>query len=163
MSWVDFLPFVIVIIIGAIESNRGFGLALFDLLGGVIIIKIALFLGEAIGQKVALGPSKETSEGYCLLLAFIVLGVLVLLGSKLLYQNTLFSLDALDPIVGGLFGIGSGLILSHVILKSLGLIAHQTAFGDLVVGSFAYHQFVTLDGFHSLMDKMLHFGDMPAQ
>ena len=163
MSWVDFLPFVIILIIGAVESNRGFGLALFDLVGGIIIIKLAIFLGETIGQKVALGPSKESSEGYCLLLAFVVLGILVLLGSKLLYQTTLISLDALDPVVGGLFGLGSGIILSHIILRSLGLIAHQTPFGDLVVNSFAYHQFVTFDGFHSLMNRMLHFGDLPTQ
>jgi hypothetical protein len=65
-------------------------------------------------------------------------------------------------MVGGLFGIGSGIILAHIILKSLGLIAHQTPIGDLVVNSFAYHQFVAFDGFHSLINKMLHFGDMPA-
>jgi uncharacterized membrane protein required for colicin V production len=162
MNWMDFIPFIIVVIIAVIESNRGFGLALFDLVGGIIIVNIAQWLAGYFAPQISLGGSRQTSEGYLLLIIFLILGVLVLLASKLIYDSTLLSLDALDPIVGGIFGLASGLIVAHVILQALGLIAWQTAFGDSFLNSFAYQQFVEFKGFHILIDKLTHFGDLPT-
>jgi uncharacterized membrane protein required for colicin V production len=161
MTWVDLLIVAIIIGIAFLESKRGFGYAIFDLIGGIIALKTSMFLSAVLAESAPLGFHPEGAQGFWLAISFIVLATLALLASRLIYQNTLISLDVMDPTVGAILGIGSGLLVSYIVLQVMLFASAGSPAYKNINSTFMVNQIVRLHGVHSLINTMNHVGELP--
>lgn len=159
MSWVDVMVILVVILIAFAESHRGFGLALIDVVGAIVGMKLALFLAPILAESASLGFAQGTAKAFWLVVLFVLLVVVTLVAGKLIYSSTLLSLDVLDPIIGALLGIVSGLLVSHVILRAMLLATLGDPFGKQLAATFAVQQLVEFRGLNHILDVARHVGD----
>jgi len=162
MSWIDLVAAGLIIGIAFLESHRGFGLALFDVIGAILAVKISVALTPLVAKAAPLGFTPEAAKGFWLIVLFLALGGLALLASRLLYQTTLLSLDVMDPTVGAILGIGSGLLVAHVVVRAMVLASAGSPFGEEVAETIAVRQLVELHGYHYVMHALRHVGELPA-
>jgi len=119
MTWFDLVAGAVIALIVWLESHRGFGRALFDLLGGIIALKLSTAVASPLGALAPVFEGARANEAFWMGAIFAVLAAAILVASKFIYETTLLSLDVLDPVVGGLFGLVSGMVVVHLILRVL--------------------------------------------
>jgi hypothetical protein len=148
---------VLVIIIW-LESVRGFGRSLFDLLGAVVTLKLAPIISASLATSFPVIAKGGPSQAVWLGVVVGVLGVITILTTRLIYQSTLLSLDYLDPVVGGALGIGSGLILVFFFLRVLQLDWAGTEQANVLLGSFVGQELLNLRSFHTVVQALQNLG-----
>jgi hypothetical protein len=161
MTLVNLTAVAIIIGIAFLESKRGFGYSLFDLIGGIIAVKLALFAAPVLAETSALGMAPDDAKAFWLATVFVVLGVLALLASRLIYQNTLLSIDVLDPTIGAIFGIGCGIILAHVLLQTMLWASSGSPLNARLADTAAVTQLVDFRGLKAVLDMASHVGELP--
>lgn len=163
MTWVDFLAVAIIIGIAFIESKRGFGYAIFDLIGGIIAVKLTLLAAPSLAVSTPLGMVPDDAKAFWHAAVFVVLAALALLASRLIYQNTLLSLDVLDPAIGAILGIASGIIVCHIFLQVMLFASAGSPLHPRLARTTAVIQLVDFRGFHSAVDTASHVGELPPE
>jgi uncharacterized membrane protein required for colicin V production len=159
MTWVDAVALVLVMLIGWFESVRGFGRAVFDFVGALIAVKLATFAARPLASAAPLLESQAHAEALWMAIVFVVLGVLIIIATKYIYETTLLSLDVLDPVVGGLLGVGSGIVAAHVFLRVLLTAYAGTEFANLVSASFMGQEVVAFRSFHHVVKALENIGN----
>ena len=112
MTWFDAVVFILVGAVAWLESNRGFGRAIFDVIGAIVVLRITISLAGPLAHAIPLSQAEGTSQAIWLVGVFVVLIALVVIGSRFLYETTLLSLDVLDPVVGGALGVAAVAVTS---------------------------------------------------
>lgn len=159
MTWFDIVAVLIIIGIAWAESVRGFGRALFDLIGALISARLAIFLSQPLADVAPISQAPGPSEAFWLAIVFMVLIILVIIATKLIYDSTLLSLDVLDPIVGAIFGIASGVLTAHVFLRMLELGYAGTELADAVVNSFMGQELLQFRTYHIVITALQNLGN----
>jgi len=159
MNWFDVVAILLVILVAWLESIRGFGRAIFDFVGALIALRIAIFVAKPLAQAVPLLQPEAHAEAFWLSLSFLVLAVLIVVATKFVYETTLLSLDVLDPIVGGLLGIGTGIIVAHLFMRSILVAYAGTDFGTVVLNSFMGQELITFRGYHLAVQALQNLGN----
>ena len=158
MTWYDVVGILLVVVVAWLESKRGFGRAIFDLLGAIIALKLALFLAAPMGESVPLMGSAEANQAFWLAAVFGVLAVLIVVASKFVYETTLLSLDVLDPVVGGLLGLASGMAVAHIFLKTLLVSYGDAEVAKVLVGSFVGQELLEFRTYHYVFNALQNLG-----
>ena len=158
MTWFDVVAFLLLGLIVWVESVRGFGRALFDLVGGIIAVKLIPVVALPLAGRVAVLETKGTNQAFWLLLLLVVFAALIILLARLVYQSTLLSLDYFDPIVGGLFGLGIGLIVVFFFLRAMQFAYGGTAQGQMLVDSFIGQEVLKLRTYHTVLNTLYNLG-----
>jgi len=158
MNWFDVVALLIIIGIAWLESVRGFGRALFDLIGAIIATKLAFILSGPLAAAAPIATEPDPSEAFWLAIVFVFLVILVVIATKLIYDSTLLSLDVLDPVVGALFGIVSGMMVAHVFLKMLEVGYAGTDFSTVVVNSFMGQELLEFRTYHRVVTALQNIG-----
>jgi len=159
MTWIDAVALVVVILIAWFESVRGFGRAIFDFVGALIAVKLATFVAGPLGNAAPLLQPESRAEAFWMAMVFVVLGVLIIIATKFIYETTLLSLDVLDPVVGALLGIGSGIVTAHVFLRVLLAAYADTEFAKVVSATFMGQELVTFRTFHHVVTVLQNIGN----
>jgi len=159
VTWLDIVGLLLIILIAWLESIRGFGRALFDLVGALIGLKLAAFLAPTLADAVPVSEATGPSEAFWFIVAFLILASLTLVATKFIYQTTLLSLDVLDPVVGGLLGFASGLVVAHVFLRMMLLGYADTEFADVVLNSFAGQELLKFRTYHTVLTALQNIGN----
>ncbi len=159
MTWFDAVVLLLVAAVAWLESNRGFGRAIFDVVGAIVVLRIAMSLAGPLAHAVPLSEAEGTSEAIWLVGMFVVLCALVVIGSRFLYETTLLSLDVLDPVVGGVLGAISGAILAHVFLRAMLLVYGDTEAAQVLVGSFVGQELLRFRTFHTVLTALQNLGN----
>ncbi len=159
MTWFDIVVFVVLAFVIWLESNRGFGRALFDAIGAVVVLKVATSAAHPLSLAFPLSQAEGTNDAIWLASVFVVLMVLVVLASRFLYETTLLSLDVLDPLVGGLLGAVSGLIIGHIFLKAM-LLSYgaDSEAARILLQSFVGQELVQFRTFHIVLTALQNLG-----
>jgi len=115
---------VVLVVAGAVlEARRGFGRALFDFVALLVAVRGVSLLAPPVASALHIAKDVPANEAIWYGILFVVVGgILVFLG-KLAYDATLISLDTLDPLLGGVLGIGAAVVIGHVIVKALAVSA----------------------------------------
>ena len=158
MTWFDILAILLIMGIAWVESVRGFGRSLYDLIGTLIAAKLASLLCGPLADVAPITPETGPSEAFWLAIVFVLLIILVVIATKLIYESTLLSLDVLDPIVGAIFGIVSGSLVAYTFLKMLELGYAGTDFANVVVNSFMGQELLQLRSYHSVVSALQNLG-----
>jgi uncharacterized membrane protein required for colicin V production len=158
MTWFDVVAVLLVIGIAFLESQRGFGRALFDLVGGIISLKLATFLAGPLGKAAPVLATGERSEALWLAVTFLVLAAATVVASKFLYETTLLSLDVLDPVVGGLLGIASGMVVAHIFLRMLLVSYGEAEVAEVLLDSFVGQELLKFRTYHRLIETLENLG-----
>jgi hypothetical protein len=88
----------------------------------------------------------------------LVMGAVIILVTRLIYQSTLLSLDYLDPVAGGLLGIASGLIVIFFFLRVLQLDWAGTAQAKVLIESFVGQELLNLRSYHTVVEALQNLG-----
>jgi uncharacterized membrane protein required for colicin V production len=159
VTWFDIVALVLIVVVAWLESIRGFGRALVDLVGGVIIIKLTPVVSAPAAQTVALLGTPDANKGLWFGLTFLLLAALIVLAARLIYNTTLLSLEYFDPIVGALFGAATGMIVAFAFLHSLQLGYGTGEPGKVLAASFMGQELLSLRSLHRVLDACYHLGD----
>jgi uncharacterized membrane protein required for colicin V production len=158
MNWFDIVAILIIVAIAWLESIRGFGRALFDLIGAIIAMKVAGVLAGPLAAAAPIATEPNPSEAFWLAIVFFFLIILVVIATKLIYDSTLLSLDILDPVVGAVFGLVSGIIVAHVFIKMLEVGYAGTDFSTVVVNSFMGQELLQFRTYHRVATALQNIG-----
>ncbi len=158
MTWFDVVAVLLFVLIAWVESVRGFGRALFDFLGALIIFPLAPVLAHLLTTSVGLFGAGGAGEATWLALLVIVLGVGALLLTRLVYGATQLSLDYLDPFLGGLLGVALGLMVVFFFLRTFQLSYGDTDAGQAFMQTFAAQEILELRSFHAVVNGLQNLG-----
>lgn len=158
MTWFDVVAVLLVIGIAFLESQRGFGRALLDLMGGIIALKLATFLSGPLAAGAPVLSTAERSEALWLAVTFLVLAAATVVASKFIYETTLLSLDVLDPLVGGLLGIASGMVVAHIFLRMLLVSYGEAEVANVLLNSFAGQELLKFRTYHRVIQALENLG-----
>lgn len=159
MTWFDVVAILIVVVIAWAESIRGFGRALYDLVGALIATKVALVLSVPLAEAAPVSDASGPSEAFWLAVVFVILAILIVVATKFIYESTLLSLDVLDPVLGAIFGIVSGILAAHVFLRSLAIAYAHTEFGAVVMASFMGQELLELRSYRAVVASLQNIGN----
>jgi len=159
MTWFDIVALLLIVFIAWLESQRGFGRSILDLAGAIISLKVADGLCQPLASAAPLLGTPEGSEAFWFAAIFIVLAVLTVLGSKLIYETTLLSLDVLDPLVGAILGIASGVVVAHTFLKTALISLGGAEAADALLNTFAGQELLKFRTYHIVVTAMRNLGN----
>jgi hypothetical protein len=94
-----------------------------------------------------------------MIMIFVVLVVLIVIATKFIYETTLLSLDVLDPIVGGVLGFASGVVVAHVFLRAMLAAYADTAFAHTVLNSFMGQEIVQFRSYRYVVQALHNLGN----
>jgi len=160
MTWYDLVAFLLIVVIAWVESKRGFGRALFDMLGAIIVLKLGPLVSDALAGSIMVAGEKGENQAFWLVIIAVVFAVLVVLVSRLIYQSTLLSLDYMDPVLGGAFGLVIGVIVVFFFLYSLQLAYGVSDEGKALAESFVGQEVLSLRTLHTIVDALHNLGRM---
>ena len=159
MTWFDVVALLLVALVAWLESLRGFGRALFDIIGAIIALKVASVVSGPLSNSMPLFGAGGSSEAFWYATLFVVLCAVVVIGSKVVYETTLLSLDVFDPVVGGLLGAGSGMVVAHVFLRMLLIIYGDSSAANVLVGSFVGQELIQFRAYHHVINWLQNLGN----
>ncbi len=160
MTWFDIVALALIVLVAWLESIRGFGRALVDLVGGIIIIKVTPAVAEPLASTIPILGTPAANKGFWFALTFLVLAAVIVLAARLIYNTTLLSLEYFDPIVGALLGTATGIIVAFAFLHSLQLGYGTTEPGKVLEASFMGQEVLNFRSFHKVLDSLYHLGDI---
>jgi len=157
--WANIVVVLIIVAIVWRESVRGFGRALFDVIGTIIALKISLSVAKLLGLALPIVQAANGNEAIWLVASFAILMVLVIIASRFLYETTLLSLDVLDPIVGGLFGAVTGTVVAHVLLRALLVSYGHSEAANALLGTFVGQELLEFRTVHAAITALQNLGN----
>jgi len=159
LTWFDVVALLLVALVAWLESLRGFGRALFDIIGAIIALKVASVVSGPLSNSMPLFGAGGSSEAFWYATLFVVLCAVVVIGAKVVYETTLLSLDVFDPVVGGLLGAGSGMVVAHVFLRMLLTIYGDASAANVLVGSFVGQELIQFRAYHHVINWLQNLGN----
>jgi len=103
MTWIDFAFFVVAIVLIAVQSRRGFLQSFLDFLAGLLAYTLTRGIAgnmPGMGAPIAI---------------FLGIFAVLLVGSYFVYGLFSFTIEAYDPLLGGLFGFVLACVVMHVL------------------------------------------------
>lgn len=159
MTWFDGVALLLVIVVAWLESQRGFGRALFDLLGGIVSLKVASWTAPSLAHAAPVLAAKGACEAFWFSAFFLALAAMVVVAGKFIYETVLLSLDVLDPVVGAVFGFFSGMIVSHVFLKTLLLGYGSGPAAEALLRTFVGQELLKFRAYHTVVTALHNLGN----
>lgn len=159
MTWFDGVAIVLILLIAWAESVRGFGRAIFDFVGGLIALKMADVLSQPLADVAPILQPEAHAQAWWMAVLFLVFVVLIIIATKFIYETTLLSLDVLDPIVGGLLGIASGVLVAHVFIRVLLVAYADTDLYTVILNSFIGQEIIVFRSYHNLVEALQNLGN----
>lgn len=149
MTWPDFVVIGLCIVLGMVQSRRGFLPAVADLAGCVLIIQIApLFYLKFVSESLSYA-------GAYLLTVCIAVVVLAVITS-LLKRYTQYDIGSFDSPLAGVAGIVAALVLSHAMYGAV--ILAQGTNSAVYAGSAFAGQIYELQGWRGFLEFMSKIG-----
>jgi uncharacterized membrane protein required for colicin V production len=122
LSWIDVLLAVVILAWVLLEVRRDFGRSLFDAVAVLVSMRMALLLYPSAVGAFSFAGSPHGSRGLALATLFVVFSAIALVLAKYLHSATQWTMDSFDPIFGCLFGVTSGVMMAHMMVRILALI-----------------------------------------
>lgn len=156
-SWIDIVIAAVFIVVIIGEIRRGFGKALFDFGAMVLTLIITYKLVDPVSKSIAFSSQHDMNKAIAFGIVFAVLGVILFLLGKFLYETTLISLDVFDPLLGGILGIGVAIIISHAFAQdvALGTTVHGTS--SVVMNSALGKELLTFETYKHILNSLYNF------
>lgn len=150
MTWPDFVTIGLCILLGIVESKRGFVPAFFAMIGVIITIEIA-----AATYTSLVSPSLSYASAYLLV---VLIGVVVVAALTILlkrYAPT--DIGSFDSSLAGLIGIVTGLVLAHAMFGAI-ILAYGSKLAPVYANSALAGQVYELRAYHGFLDFMGRIG-----
>jgi hypothetical protein len=150
MTWPDIVTIGLCIVMGIVESKRGFVPAFFAMVGAVLTVEIA---GSSYRRLVSPSLSYASAYAVAVLIGFAIAAVVTILFKRFAPTD----IGSFDSPLGGLIGVFTALVMAHalfgvVILASGGRAAPAYA-NSLLAG-----QIYDLNGIHGFLNFMARIG-----
>ena len=157
--WIDMLIVLIVGIVTYIQSKRGLIPALMEFIGVYGILVLVNVIDGPVARTVALFSRPETNLAFFHILLFVVLCVPVVMLGVFMDHAVPLSLETLDTIVGGGFGLLAGVVICHAVIG--GLVIGATPGGTVhlsIADSQLASEVLHLAGWHSFTEAVERMG-----
>jgi hypothetical protein len=148
----------VVAVVVLFEVRRDFGQALFDAIGVLFSLRVALWIHPFAARAVPLALNDHTNKAVWLLLSFTLSAAAALLLARFAHEATRWSLETFDPAFGFVFGVTCAIMISHVIVKSVVIFyAVKTGVPGCIAGSALGGELLTFKSYHALRDFIIQF------
>lgn len=151
MTWPDFVTIVLCVVMGIVESKRGFLPAFFGLIGAILTVEIA----PVVYQKLH-SPSVSWASAYLIavLIGFVVVAVVTILLKR--YAPT--DIGSFDSPLGGVLGIATALVMAHAMYGAVILGYAGGKLAPVYANSALAGQIYDLNGVHGFLQFMTKIG-----
>ncbi|MBI3911106.1 MAG: CvpA family protein [Armatimonadetes bacterium] len=119
LNWFDGVLLTILLAFIAYESRQEFGRSLLDTVAALSALHLSMRLAPWFGERFALLGRVDASRGAWMGILFLVLLVGAYFLSRFTHSSTRWTMDALDPLYGIVFGFAVGIICEHGIALAL--------------------------------------------
>jgi len=154
MTWVDIVVIALLVTVAIIEGKRGFGRALFDLIGVFIALRLSSVLVNP--ESGVLRPAVG-SETISYLITFGVLAAVFVVIGHFIYSTMLFSADAFDAAFGVAIGLLVGVIICHAFVYGISIRAGVNESNNVVLASSISGEFLEFTTYHKIMNFLYTF------
>jgi uncharacterized membrane protein required for colicin V production len=145
MTWPDYVLIGLCLVIGFVESKRGFVAAICDMIGLIVLIKVvAAFYTRLV-------PQFSYMQAY--LICLIVGLAIVVLISSLIKRYTQTDIGSFDQPLAGVLGLVNACILGHA-LYAIVILGFGGKDGAVYMGSVFAPQIYDLTTWNAFMDFM---------
>jgi hypothetical protein len=150
MTWPDYITIVLCIVMGIVESRRGFMPAFFAMIGALLTVEIA----PAVYTKLV-SPSLTYTSAYIIvvLLGFAVTAAATILLKR--YAPT--DIGSFDSPLGGLLGVFTGLVMAHALYGAV-ILGYGGKMAPVYANSAFGAQVYDLEGVHGFLRFMGKIG-----
>jgi len=150
MTWPDFVTIGLCIVMGIVESKRGFVPAFFAMVGAVLVVEVA---GPTYR---GLFPGLTFASGYAatVLIGFAIVAVLTILLKR--YAPT--DIGSFDSPLGGVMGIITALVMAHALYGTIILASPGGMTAPVYASSALGASVYELRGWHAFLDFMSRIG-----
>jgi hypothetical protein len=149
MTWPDVVVIALCILLGVLESKRGFVVAICDMLGAILVVGVAggIYLGFV-------SPSMSYCAAYltCVGVGVVIVGV----ATTLLKRQAQTDIGSFDNSLASLLGVVSALVLSHALYGAV-ILAYGRQSPEYAGSGFA-GQIYDLNAWHGFMGFMGKIG-----
>jgi hypothetical protein len=150
MTWPDFVTIGLCIVMGMVESKRGFVPAFFAMVGAILTVEIAS------GAYRSLFPGLTYCQGYVatVLIGFVIVGVATFLLKR--YAPT--DIGSFDSPLAGVAGIVTGIVIAHAMYGAVILGYAGGTQAPVYANSAFAGSIYELRGWHGFMNFMGRVG-----
>jgi uncharacterized membrane protein required for colicin V production len=150
MTWPDYVTIALCIVMGIVESRRGFVPAFFAMIGAILTVEIA----PAVYTKLV-SPSLTYTSAYviAILIGFAVTAAATLLLKR--YAPT--DIGSFDSALGGVAGVLTGLVMAHAMYGAV-ILGYGGKLAPVYANSAFGAQVYDLDGVHGFLRFMGKIG-----
>ena len=159
MIWLNVLVLLIIIGFIYVENHRGFGRAIFDLIGGLLTVIPGSRLAELGSKSVQIMANDPANRAFWLVIVFVGGAAVTLLVGKVIHEATLVSLDVLDPAGGALLGVAIGILVAYALLAILMQAAGASDFVADLNSCFVTQEFFHFRSYHKAIEALRHIGE----
>ncbi len=150
MTWPDLVTIGLCILMGVLESKRGFVPAFFMLVGAVLVVEIARFSYRT------LFPGLNYVTGYSVT---VLLGLaIVATATFLLKRYAPTDIGSFDNSLAGLAGVLTGLVMAHALYGAIILSSPLGMNNPVYANSLFAGQIYELRAWHAFVDFMGRIG-----
>lgn len=150
MTWPDFVTIGLCIVMGIVESKRGFLPAFFAMIGAVLTVEIA-----PIVYRKLVSPSLSYASAYVIavLIGFAIVAVITIL----IARNAPTDIGSFDSPLAGAIGIFTGLVIAHAMFGAV-ILAYGGKGAAVYANSAFAGQIYELNGVHGFLHFMSRIG-----
>ncbi|MBI3948316.1 MAG: CvpA family protein [Armatimonadetes bacterium] len=156
MNWVDLAVLVLIGTIAAAEVKRGFGPALFTVVGAFLALKLALWWCAPLSRVLHLSALPGPNTSIVFVLLFVALNLVVAIITYVANPDSFLSAEPFDGALGGICGFVTGWIVSYALYQALGL----WGAAKLVGGSLFALEIIHFQTYHRVLALLRHFGEV---
>jgi hypothetical protein len=150
MTWPDFVTIGLCIVMGIVESKRGFVPAFLAMIGAILTVEIA---GSAYRGLVS--PSLSYASAYvtAVLIGFVIVAAVTILVKR--YSPT--DIGSLDAPLAGLIGVFTALVMAHALYGAV-ILGYGGRLAPVYANSAFAGQIYDLNGVHGFLHFMARIG-----
>ena len=155
MTWPDFVTIGLCLVMGIVESKRGFVSALFAMIGAILTVEIAPVIYHKFHS-----PSVSWASAYLIavLIGFTVTAVVTIVLKR--YAPT--DIGSFDSPLGGALGVFTALVMAHAMFGAIVLGYADGKLAPVYANSALAGQIYELNGVHGFLHFMATIGSTEA-
>jgi uncharacterized membrane protein required for colicin V production len=157
MTGLDIFLVFIVLAVVVIETFRGFGMAVLDLVGLYTALLLSALVAPMVARTLPGFGTTNAGMADCSIAVFLFISAIFLLISKFSHDTLLWHLGMFDRFGGLVAGVALGIVFCHGIVAGLAVGDAQQA--SAISGNLS-QQMLTFSDYH---DFILHVSDFTAQ
>jgi hypothetical protein len=153
-NWLDYTILILFPVIIAIESRRGFGLALFDLVALLAAIRFVPSMIPETAGVLRFSSVESVNHAYVYMVLCLAISGVFMIAATTVYNETVRDVSFVHPFFGGVLGIGTWMAASHILLRMLYISSGSQFYPAAISESVLASQCLDFQSLHAMANNL---------